>query len=61
MVVDWGARTFQGIYPGGQSENPVSPWYADRAGTWWKGDYAPMLTADQASTAGGAKAWSLKP
>ncbi len=61
MVVDWGAKTFQGIYPGGQSENPVSQWYADRAGTWWKGDYAPMLTADQAATSSGSMAWSLKP
>ncbi len=61
MVVDWGARTFQGIYPGGQSENPASAWYSDRADTWFKGDYAPMLTADQAATATGAKAWSLQP
>lgn len=61
MVVDWGAGTFQGIYPGGQSENPASTWYSDRADTWFKGDYAPMLTADQAATAGGTKAWSLQP
>jgi len=61
MVVDWGAHTFQGIYPGGQSENPASQWYADRAATWWKGDYAPMLTADQAASSAGAKSWSLKP
>jgi penicillin G amidase len=61
MVVDWGAGTFQGIYPGGQSENPASQWYTDRAATWWKGDYAPMLTADQAASSSGAKAWSLKP
>ena len=61
MVVDWGAGTFQGIYPGGQSENPASTWYTDRADAWFKGDYAPMLTADQAATAGGAKAWSLQP
>jgi penicillin amidase len=61
MVVDWGAHTFQGIYPGGQSENPASQWYADRAATWWNGDYAPMLTADQAASSSGAKAWSLKP
>jgi penicillin amidase len=61
MVVDWGAGTFQGIYPGGQSENPVSQWYTDRAATWWKGDLAPMLTADQAAASAGAKAWSLKP
>ncbi len=61
MVVDWGAHTFQGIYPGGQSENPASLWYSDRAATWWKGDYAPMLTADKAASSSGAKAWSLQP
>ena len=61
MVVDWGAGTFQGIYPGGQSENPASQWYADRAGTWWNGDYAPMLTAEQAASYSGAKSWSLRP
>ena len=46
MVVDWGNGTFMGIYPGGQSENPASQWYADRVDTWWDGRYAPMLTAD---------------
>ncbi|HEX2679832.1 MAG TPA: penicillin acylase family protein, partial [Candidatus Dormibacteraeota bacterium] len=37
MVVDWGSRTFESIYPGGQSENPASDWYADRVDTWWRG------------------------
>jgi penicillin G amidase len=61
MVVDWGAGTFQGIYPGGQSENPSSPWYENRVDTWWNGKYAAMLTADAAASAGGVKAWSLHP
>jgi penicillin amidase len=61
MVVDWGAGTFQGIYPGGQSENPASKWYADRVDTWWNGRYAAMLTADDAASSRGAKAWSLHP
>ncbi len=61
MVVDWGAGTFQGIYPGGQSENPASAWYSDRADTWFTGGYAPMLTADAAATAGGTRVWSLQP
>ena len=60
MVVDWGAGTFQAVYPGGQSENPASTWYSDRADAWFKGNYAPMLTAGQA-TAGGAKSWTLQP
>jgi penicillin amidase len=61
MVVDWGAGTFQAIYPGGQSENPASTWYQDRVDTWFNGKYAAMLTADAASKAGGAKTWNLQP
>jgi len=41
MVVELGpivtART---IYPGGQSGNPVSPWYADRIAAWSVGELA---------------------
>ncbi len=44
MVVELGdslaART---IYPGGQSGNPVSPWYADRIGAWSEGELEPVL------------------
>jgi penicillin amidase len=61
MVVDWGAGTFQAIYPGGQSENPASTWYSDRVDAWFNGKYAAMLTADAASKAGGAKTWNLQP
>jgi penicillin amidase len=61
MVVDWGAGTFQGIYPGGQSENPASQWYGDRIDTWWNGRYAAMLAADQAASSKGAKTWRLRP
>ena len=61
MVVDWGSHTFSGIYPGGQSENPASPWYENRVDTWWDGLYAPMLSADQAATAPGAVTWTMRP
>ena len=27
----------QGVYPGGQSENPASPWYDDQVPLWWDG------------------------
>jgi penicillin G amidase len=60
MVVDWGTGTFSGIYPGGQSEDPASPWYMDRVQTWWDGLYAPMLTADQAAAARGTMTWILQ-
>ena len=61
MVVDWGAGTFQAIYPGGQSENPASTWYSDRVDSWFNGKYAAMLSADAAAKSGGAKTWSLQP
>jgi penicillin amidase len=61
MVVDWGAGTFQGVYPGGQSENPASQWYADRVDKWWNGKYSAMLTADQAAATKGSKTWRLRP
>jgi len=60
MVVDWGAGTFQGVYPGGQSENPASAWYSDRVATWWDGRYAPMLAAEAAASTVGAITWSLE-
>ena len=61
MVVDWGAHTFQGVFPGGQSENPASDWYTNRVDTWFGGRLDPMLTADQASGAAGAKSWDMRP
>jgi penicillin G amidase len=34
--------TAEGIYPGGQSENPASPWYDDLIPLWWDGKYLPV-------------------
>ena len=53
MIVRWkggGASSGQSIYPGGQSENPASPWYTDLVGDWWAGTYLPMPSARQASS-----------
>jgi penicillin amidase len=61
MVVDWGAKTFSAIYPGGQSENPASSWYENKVDAWWSGLYAPMLSADEASFAPGLATWSMQP
>jgi penicillin amidase len=60
MVVDWGSKTFEAIYPGGQSENPASAWYTNRVDAWWSGLYARMLTADQAAPAPGLVTWSMQ-
>jgi penicillin amidase len=61
MVVDWGTRTFNATYPGGQSENPASSWYANQVDTWWSGLLTPMLSADEAASQTGTKTWSFKP
>ena len=49
MITAWsrgGSRLFaEGIYPGGQSENPASPWYTDLVSAWWSGNYLPMPAA----------------
>ena len=49
MIVDFpgsgtggGPATAEGVYPGGQSENPASPWYANLIADWWDGRYLPM-------------------
>jgi penicillin amidase len=45
MIVGWsgaGRPVAEGIYPGGQSENPASPWYTNLVGDWWNGRYLPM-------------------
>jgi len=63
MIVDWtghGAATAEGIYPGGQSENPASPWYADQVAGWWDGRYLPMPPAAGAAP-GAAVRWNLTP
>ncbi len=48
----------EGIYPGGQSENPASPWYTNLVADWWAGKYLPMPAAG--STAGPVH-WDLVP
>ena len=45
-----------GVYPGGQSENPASPWYDNLVPLWWNGQY--LSIPDPGSTAG-AVTWRL--
>ncbi|HLI38919.1 MAG TPA: penicillin acylase family protein [Streptosporangiaceae bacterium] len=66
-----GAVTAEGVYPGGQSGNPASPWYADQIADWWDGRYLPMPPAGTpAAGTGGAGdtrgpmgpiRWTLRP
>jgi penicillin G amidase len=62
MIVNWtgqGQAAAQDIYPGGQSENPASPWYSDLIDDWWNHRYQAMPPAG-GYTAGSAR-WSLLP
>ncbi len=62
MIVAWthaGAAAGQGAYPGGQSENPASPWYSDQMADWWDGRYLPMPPAG--GLPAGPIVWSLRP
>ncbi len=61
MIVWWpgaGQPRAEGIYPGGQSENPVSPWYEDQVADWWDGRYLPMPPAG--GSARGPVEWRLR-
>ena len=62
MIVAWagpGTATGEGVYPGGQSENPASPWYEDQMEDWWDGRYLAMPPA--AGYAAARVVWSLRP
>jgi penicillin G amidase len=70
MVVQWpgagdGAAIAEGIYPGGQSDDPASPWYSDLLGDWQAGTYLRMPSAGVAvggaAASPGAISWELKP
>jgi penicillin amidase len=61
MIAAWtgsGSGTAEGIYPGGQSENPASPWYEDQVADWWNGRYLPMPPAGSSR---GVIRWTLQP
>ena len=42
VTFDAGALSAVGVYPGGQSENPASPWYTNLVPLWWDGQYLPL-------------------
>jgi penicillin G amidase len=46
----------EGVYPGGQSENPASPWYTDQIPLWWDGRYLPVPAPGPAA---GSLTWTL--
>jgi penicillin amidase len=42
FIMNWGTKRGIGVYPGGQSENPLSPWYENFVQAWWNGNYYPL-------------------
>ena len=46
----------RGVYPGGQSENPASPWYTDQVPLWWDGQYLPVPLPGRPA---GSLTWTL--
>lgn len=59
IIVDWGSGKAEGTYPGGQDENPASPWYENQLPFWWNGQYSPMLDGASASQQRGSISWTL--
>jgi penicillin G amidase len=45
-----------GVYPGGQSEDPASPWYTDQVALWWDGQYLPVPVPGRPA---GSLKWTL--
>ncbi|HEY0718645.1 MAG TPA: penicillin acylase family protein [Streptosporangiaceae bacterium] len=68
MVVDFsgsgagaprtGPDLAEGVYPGGQSENPASPWYDDLISRWWADQSLPMPIPGRSA---GSLRWVLYP
>jgi penicillin amidase len=59
IIVDWGIGQAEGTYPGGQDENPSSPWYENQISYWWNGQYYPMINGVTARTRPGSVTWIL--
>jgi penicillin amidase len=60
MIVSWagpGRASAQAVYPGGQSENPASPWYENLISYWRSGRYLKLAW----SSPGGSIKWKLRP
>ncbi len=61
FIMNWANGQGMGVYPGGQSENPLSPWYEDQINAWWNGHYFPMQSVGQAVSKKELATWSLQP
>ncbi|MFJ4567243.1 penicillin acylase family protein [Streptomyces caelestis] len=63
MIVRWtgpGRGSATAVYPGGQSENPASPWYTNLVARWRDGRALPLPDPSGRSALDGA-AWTVRP
>jgi penicillin amidase len=61
FVMDWGSGQGAGVYPGGQSESPLSPWYDDGIPMWLSGRLWPMYYGTTAAGTTDSTTWGLTP
>jgi penicillin G amidase len=61
FIIDWGTSQSKSNLPGGQSENPLSPWYTNQVNDWFDGKYIPMYSANSAKKQPGIQTWTLQP
>jgi penicillin amidase len=62
MIVDWtgpGRAKAWSVYPGGQSENPVSAWYRNLLPDWQQGRLRELTMAGDHPAADAR--WTLRP
>lgn len=57
MIVNFGGQS-EGVYPGGQSENPLSLWYENQIPAWWNGEYYPLTPSVDGTP---LASWSFNP
>lgn len=62
MIVNWGSGgQSEGIYPAGQSEDPLSDWYQNGILPWLHGQYYPLVTANELSQNQKEAIWTIQP
>lgn len=64
MVVSWSGEesaSAWAIYPGGQSDDPLSPWYETFVADWWNGRLRPLQMVGGAAPGSGSVVWTLGP
>lgn len=61
FVMNWANGNGYGVYPGGQSENPLSPWYEDQISAWWNGQYYPIWSQQHISHEASTVVWNINP